>query len=355
MDIVLPYFVAGFLILVVVALLLMPVARYLLYGWQAKRKDIMDSLDAEGRLAYFKKFAPSTNVASANDAVAAFEQLYDQCYGRKYFFGPAALLVLIGVSEATLVILTVLGLRDYIANPLFDLPIMAIAAICGAYLWVTNDFISRARRLDFAPSDILWGSLRLATAVPLGYAFANLLAEGIGIFVAFAISAFPLDVVQSMLRRLANKRLDLEEKAEQAPDEIIKLQGINTTIVERLRNEDITTISQVAYCDPVQIAMRSNLTFNFITDCMNQALAWVYFEENLKIIRPLGFRGAVEIKHLYEELNDTSEEGKVARATAQAALVKLAEALHQDQAALNFALCEIAEDPYTEFLDRVWA
>jgi hypothetical protein len=175
--------------------------------------------------------------------------------------------------EVTFVVLTVLHTVGYSANPLFDIPPIAIAAIAGAYMWVVNDLTYRARRLDFSPSDVQWGILRLAIAVPIGYAFAAVAAPSAGPLVAFALGAFPLTTVTSMLGKLANKSLRLEATAEEASDDIIKLQGINKAIVERLSNEDITTISQIAYCDPVQLVMRSNLNFIFVTDCMNQALA----------------------------------------------------------------------------------
>jgi hypothetical protein len=68
----------------------------------------------------------------------------------------------------------------------------------------------------------------------------------------------------------------LEPTAEETSNDIVKLQGINRWIIERLSNEDITTVTQIAYCDPIRLIMRSNLTFNFVTDCMNQALAVIY-------------------------------------------------------------------------------
>ena len=35
----------------------------------------------------------------------------------------------------------------------------------------------------------------------------------------------------------------------------------------------VAQIAQVAYCDPIRLVMRSSLTFSFVIDCMNQALA----------------------------------------------------------------------------------
>jgi len=113
-------------------------------------------------------------------------------------------------------------------------------------------------------------------------------------------------------------------------------------------------VTQVAYCDPVRVTMRSNLSFNFVTDCMSQALAWMYLEDNLEKLRPLGMRGAVEIKYLMDEYDDLDPAGAEARARAVAALPKIAAAINQDSVTLQVVFRQISEDPFTQFLQSVW-
>ncbi len=311
----------------------------------------MDGLDTDARLAYFEMFSRSGETQTKGTVSTAFERLYDDWYGRRLFLVPGLLLFLVGSTAVTCIVLTGLHRLGYMVNPLFDMPDIGMAAIAGAYLWVIDDHISRARRLDFAPSDVLWGALRLIVAVPMGYAFAAVAAKSIGPFVAFALGAFPLAALTSMLRRLSEKSLGLGATTEETSDDIIKLQGMNRPIVERLFNEDITTITQIAYCDPVRLVMRSNLNFNFVTDCMNQALAWLYFQDGLNTIRPLGMRGAAEIANLIDAYDDA---GNVDHSRAVAAFPKIAKAIKQDPGTLQVAFREIAEDPYTIFLNRVW-
>jgi hypothetical protein len=133
------------------------------------------------------------------------------------------------------------------------------------------------------------------------------------------------------------------------------LQGINKSIVERLSNEDITTITQIAYCDPVRVTMRSNLTFNFIIGCVNQSLAWLYLTEQLNTIRPFGIRGAVEIKCLMMDFDDegTGADEIGSRAKAIALMSQIAVAVKQSPEILEFAFRQIAEDPYTVFLYEI--
>lgn len=344
----------GTLIFISTAMLMAPVLRYVIVGWRAKRKDIMDGLNADARLAYFEMFSRSSAPSKANCAQDDFEKLYHEGYGRRLFLVPGLLLLIVGLIAITFVVLTVLHTQGNTPNPLFDVKETGIAAIAGAYMWVVNDFISRARRLDFAPSDISWGALRLIVSVPMGYAFAAVAAESVGPFVAFAVGAFPLSELTSMLRRLTNKSLKLEDTADEASDNIVKLQGVNATIVERLKNEDITTVTQIAYCDPVRLTMRSNLTFNYVTDCMNSALAWLYLEDDLEKLRPLGMRGAVEIKYLLDDFLSTDPARQADHERAVSAFPKLAAAIGQGPDTLQLVFCQIAEDPFTVFLHRIW-
>jgi hypothetical protein len=350
--------VSGLLIFIGLAVMMAPFFAYVVVGWRAKRKDIMEGFDPNARAAYFKMFCGNEANASPDAAVHKFEKLYAQWYGRRFFLVPGILLFTVTLIEITVIVLTTLHVAGYSKiNPLFDIPSIALAAIAGAYMWVANDLTSRARRLDFSPSDVQWGTLRMVVAVPMGYAFAALAAPAAGPFVAFALGAFPLAPLTSMLRKLANRTLGLEATAEEASDDIIKLQGINKAIVERLANEDVTTISQIAYCDPVELIMRSNLNFIFVTDCMNQALAWMYLEHDLNKIRRLGLRGAVEIKHWLDAYNYTGTEPRqiLDRERARDAFPKIASAIKQELETMLVAFDEIAGDPFTAFLALVWS
>lgn len=338
-----------------VALLVFPLVRYLRVGWLAKRNDIMSCFGPRACQLYFRMFHRDGAVPAEDGAVAAFEAIYIKWYGRHFFTAPAVLLALVGAVLLAAIIFTGLKAHGFLAgNPLLDLPKTALAGATGAYMWVVNDFISRARRLDFSPSDVQWATLRLAIAIPMGYAFASLVQDS-GPFVAFALGAFPLTTLSNLLRRFANKKLGMDDSAEEGDDALTKLQGVNKTVAERLANEDLTTISQVACCDPVQIAMRSNLSFSSVVDIMNQALAWVYLGEKLNTIRPLGLRGAVEIRHLLADMAATDDSKAGRKAQAQAAFAQVATAIGQSQETLMVVFLEIADDPFTDFLDDVWS
>jgi hypothetical protein len=351
-----PWVVPHLVIIASMCVVLAPMFRYVIWGWRAKKQDITDGMDEAALSAYFAMFSRRDR-PKPGDETAAFDTMYSTWYGRRFFVLPGLILFLVSLISVVLVTFTAFDTLGHYTNPVVNLPATAVAALAGAYLWVAHDLILRARRLDMGPSDILWASLRFIIAVPMGYALGSLLNESLAPLIAFTLASFPLSELLSIMRRVTAQKLDLGPTDQEAHDDIVKLQGIDAQIVERLRNEDITTVTQLAYCDPVRVVMRSNLTFSFVTDCMNQALAWLYFEDRLAVLRPLGLRGAAEIKNFVDAYDDADPQSKcrTGHDAAVAALPKVAEALQQSPETVLIVFREIAGDPYTVFLAQAWS
>ncbi|MGF7131438.1 hypothetical protein P3T40_002920 [Paraburkholderia sp. EB58] len=341
-----------------VAIMMMGPGRYLRYGWAAKRKDILGGLDRNARNEYFKRFAYDESFAVGSDISRRFENFYEYWYGRRFFAIPLIIHLIVTLVFVFLVMLSVLDQHDGLHNPFFQLPFPAVTAAAGAYMWVTNDFISRARRLDFSPADVAWGTLRLVIAIPMGYAFASLFTDRISPFITFALGAFPLSVLLSIMQRRMEKQLNVASETPETADSVSKLEGVDRDIRERLEKEDIYTVTQIAYCDPVRLAMRSNLNFIFISDIAGQAIAWLYLREKLALIKPFGLRGACEIrwylKHYDLQGSDLSVVQKRDHERAVAAMPGIATALNQDPSTVLNCFKQIAYDPFTAFYVATW-
>jgi hypothetical protein len=337
-------------------ILLIPIIGYLTMGWYAKRADIMDGLNPNARRLYFKMFCRAEATPTEDEAMQRLDQVYNYWYGIRLFVMPAV--VLLGVCTLSLCFVAASTFKAGCCLPT-DFPDVGgkgVAAIAGAYMWVVNDLISRARRLDLSPSDLTMATLRFAIAVPLGYSVAEIApTEATANLLAFSLGTFPLNTVTKMLRRFFVSQLSYTDDKKDDPnsDELLKLQGVNSEILDRFANEDITTITQLAYCDPIRITMRSNLTFNVVTDCMSQALAWQYFGEGMNAIRKLGLRGAVEIKHFVDDFENADAEDADHK-TAVTMLPDVANALGQTPATVILALQQIAQDPFTDYLYNIW-
>ena len=88
------------LIVVGLATMMAPFLAYVIVGWKAKRKDIMDGFDKDARLAYFKMFSRSEEAPSLDTAVVNFETLYSQWYGRRFFWVPGILLFVVTLDRS---------------------------------------------------------------------------------------------------------------------------------------------------------------------------------------------------------------------------------------------------------------
>jgi hypothetical protein len=188
--------------------------------------------------------------------------------------------------------------------------------------------------------------------VPLGLSVGSIVGEArFAPFVAFALGAFPLETIQSILRQAAYKILGLELGPTETT-ELTKLDGVDKSIAERLLHEDINSIVQLAYCDPIQATMRTNLSFNTVTDLVSQALAWAYLKDKLDLLRPLGLRGAYEIREIFEaiESRDKSE-----KENALNLVSTIAKRLELEEKEIWFVFSQIAYDPYIDFIYEVWS
>jgi hypothetical protein len=120
------------------AVVMIPLAHYVIAGWSAKRKDIMDGFNADARLAYFQMFCRSSPIPTLQNASAEFTKFHAKWYGRRYFIMPGLLLLLLSFTGVGVVTLTGLDRLNFLHNPLIKIPDTAMAGMAGAYLWVPS-------------------------------------------------------------------------------------------------------------------------------------------------------------------------------------------------------------------------
>jgi hypothetical protein len=340
--------------IILTLLILYPLVVHLIDGWRRKADDIILSLSPISAKAYFEAF--QRKIVDQETSIAKFTQFYNRWYGRKYLIFPILLVLLSAViisyslSDTSLLALQIYNRNIVQTNEYINVPLIATAALAGAYGFVVWEFIWRSARRDLSPANILGGAVRMWIAVPLGYSLASFFKEDLGAFIAFAASAFPLKAVVTILQRLANKQLKMEIGASESKDQVTELSSVDNVIADRLQDADIT-VGQLAYCDPIQTCMRTNLSFVFVSDLASQALAWIYFGKKLDSLRECGLRGAVEIHNLRTNMDSLNEDD---RANTKAVLDKAAEILSLSPKAISNVIREISDDPYTKFLTDTW-
>jgi hypothetical protein len=156
---------------------------------------------------------------------------------------------------------------------------------------------------------------------------------------------------QNLLQRAARSQLKIDTDEINLKDQVTELSSVDRSIAERLRECDITTISQLGYCDPIQICMRTNLDFAFVADIVAQALAWMYLGNKLGDLRLFGLRGAVEIRFLYNGCQSKDDEEKH---RCQTLLKEVAIRLGISEVEFGYVVEQIGDDPYTIFLEQSW-
>jgi hypothetical protein len=153
-------------------------------------------------------------------------------------------------------------------------------------------------------------------------------------------------------------RLQMQESFVDPATELLKLQGIGRSQAEAFSEERINTILQLAYSDPVDLALRTGFSFSYVVDCCSQALLWLSFESDLPKMRRYALRGAQEVcafvNQLCESTGQDPERMKMERALAEKTLPKLAAEVGLEVDVLRKTFDEITYDPYTQFLVNVW-
>lgn len=323
-------------------LLLCPLGYFLTLGWARKFDEIDSSLPDHAKYTYLKHYRGYTG--AEDKALAEFASVYKKWYGRSRFFIPVVLVSLIAlIGNYQLAS----GLQLWVENQ----PITAVsAAIAGGYTFVTSDFIARVQRGSLSRADILRGALRLVVAIPVGLAFGQL-NSSFAVFIAFGVGVFPLEAMTTIIRRVLDDKLKLQADTDTVPDRVALLSGVDRPTADRLQDADITTVPQLAWSDPIQLTMRTNLSFEFISDIVGQSLAWVYLRDRLTVLQPFGLRGAYEIRVLMSELNSKNASTK---AKATKVLDEAAEALKMPVEGLWYAFYQIAEDSSTKFIYDSW-
>src|SRR6201999_2995639 len=137
-------------------------------------------------------------------------------------------------------------------------------------------------------SDLFTASLRLLTAVPLGLSLVTITSNTLGPLVAFCLGAFPIRALSLLTRRLALTQLKLEAPAAQ-DDQTIAMVGVTQQVSDMLLDENISCAQQLADMDPVLIAVRTGLSFDYVLFLVAQSMVWCFLGKTAGVLGPLGY------------------------------------------------------------------
>jgi hypothetical protein len=330
----------------------LPCILHLTVAWGKGSHGCFPRFQSEEIKCYYKLFLPAVDIGrlAKDELQKDFERRFRRLYGRQRYVLPLVLLIVLSAIGFWGTART-LGVWEGISANKFSFRPMVISAFLGAFVWVVNDQLGRLRNSDLTFHDVYSAAFRFLLAVPFGFCLQPLANPSIGIAVAFLLGVFPTGTLFTMGRRLAVREMRLGEDSTQSINELEKLQSVSRSSAERFTDEGINTISELAWCDPVDLTLRTNQEFDYVVDCESQALVWVYFGDKTKELYKVSLRSAHEVTSLIYSLESSDPER---RNLAESALHEAATVLSLSPEAVRHTLRQIEEDPFTRFLVTVW-
>lgn len=371
---------AGILSAIVLVLLSAPFVTFLSKQWYVRRNEFRNRLSDGALLCYLERYwwrraSPEINfgnvlnkrkIESSQDmqkkADTLFLEIYHEQYGLWAFMTPFVLLAIVTFASAALISsLWGCDLKDMKCQIYGANPNLATAAISGAYMFAVGDAVASVRQNSLNVADVYWYALRLVIAIPLGIAVGNVSSGATTdahTLAAFGLGALPIDEIQKQLRRFTMVQLQAGD-AKQDPDQLLSLEGATARTSTVLTAEGVTSVSQLASRDPVLLAVRTGLDFDFILFLISQAVVRRHLGASSLTLVPLGLVEAQAIRQLVDMLNgDVGEQAKArALKTLEDATQRITAALNTPNSPSNETVRttfeQIAESPITLFLAHV--
>lgn len=357
------------LLLLTSSLAAAPLVRFLVTGWGARYEEFRNRLNNGALAFYLRQFwqprtdrepllkdwpppADSPEVDAAAESL--FERIYREHYGRSVFITPLILLQAAIVFMTTLFVFAEMG---RLALPVNNL--IVAASIAGAYLFVVSDMVMAVRRRSLNVADVYWYALRMTLAIPIGAAVSAASSQTEGAVsawqtvTAFAIGAFPMDVLMKLLRRLAARSFGASEQ-DQNSDQLIKLEGVTADIAAGMSAEGVNSIEQLIGTDPVLLSIRTGFPFKFVLRLSSQAIVWRHFSDHCASLARLGLADVAAIASLNEKLALPADDPRRQQADKvvanAAACLQAGGGVAPDADTIRFHFHEIGCQPYTRFL-----
>lgn len=235
-------------------------------------------------------------------------------YGPSAYYLPICLNVLVIAIGLTIGFLRAgisMGLPSTLESLAQRAPITMFLGFAGAYTLSLYNICQLYRTEDLAPPNFHYTWLHMILASLLAPLLSQAFVPAAANAVAFGIGIFPLKDSFDFAKNFAKKRLEVVSIpfAFERPT-LDKLQGLTEDVIERLREEGITSSVCLAYTDPIRLFLKTNFEWPFLIDIIDQALLFNYVtdikDDGLAHIRPLGIRGSIEMSVLGEPLSDGS-------------------------------------------------
>lgn len=292
---------------------------------------------------------------------------YSEAYGRgtpddlirQYLdWRPCMVPLLLNVFTTALVSFGYLAARSTNADvtllppPAPLIPNAVFAGFAGAFLWSQMDAVRRYSSIDLTPSFLYLAWIRFLIGGGIGVLAAIMFEKPFDLVTAFVVGSLPVDIIREWVRKQARTRLEIDNAPQSEAPNLHKLDGATEGIIERLAEENITSIEHLAMGNPLRLLLRTNIEWLVILDLVDQALFQLYACDYAGKLRELCVRSSIEFAEIVELL-ESEEPDYVRQGNAQCHLI--ATKLELDLVAVRRLVESIGYDPQVQFIWSLWS
>jgi hypothetical protein len=289
------------------------------------------------------------------------QRIVNRVFGLQYSaeeYWPAILFCFVVITLLTAISLILagfeLGLTGGIQEAIRSSPFgrEVVAGGFGSLTWAIYELAEQYRSGGLAPDNLFSLATRIIIGATVGAMIGTFAKPDLAWPLAFAAGALPIRTIRSFLtdRALAGLKLSAAPETSAHPS-LELIQGWTPDVASRLARAGVTSAEQLACTDPFQTFLRSNLPWRVILDLSDQALLLMYVGENIKKLRPLGIRSAVELAFLGWRTDEPKYHYEMSHTDAFKCVATATETSVENTKLL---IRSLADDLTVEFLASLW-
>lgn len=184
-------------------------------------------------------------------------------------------------------------------------------ALIGSYLWNCYDLIHRTTNFNLTPDAYAKMWLKLWVAAAVAALLYHICPSTLQPTLGFAIGLISIPVLFEVVTDKVSKYLKVKTTEGDTTTKLTTLQGATPDVIDALSDIDIHSTVQLAYCDPINVMMSTNLALIVIVDLIDQALLFNYIGDDIAKIRSGGYRGSIEVATIGENLDGSAKQKHV--------------------------------------------
>lgn len=267
----------------------------------------------------------------------------------------------------------ILAISDFgaLQTTLVAFPNEVIAAMFGAWAYALYSIISRISSADLSPEFLLRIGYQPILAIAVAYFSMFIFSNDFKLLLSFCIGFLPYPEIVKFLRGFLQKHLRKFTEGSTAgtskptakPAPLSEIEGIEMDEVERLHEEGIKNIQQLAFSNPLAIHFSTSFPLKTILDWTDQALLRLYLsKEQIQALKPVGVRGSIEMAQILRRQREWKEESEAAiqngkanvapalKAQSDKLLADVTAALGVQPSNIEYLAYQLREDPQVEFI-----